>query len=461
MATHGTGLQLPIIDEVNPDYTEYQVRLQDFRGGGVSTSEWSSSKCRTLEGLQPGTVYSVTVEVRNLDGVTETAIDFFAEDGGPEVLRGRTAHAWGHAGTQDSWVQARIRDTAGAHGLTQAAEDWMNDGILIERKRGEPWFRRSHEGYVGMGHSNIGHLMADVMRAYWEYWDGFPEPCDKMNFYTFRRDVAQFALDFRDLDRAGSGHHLEPWRPYYNLIKANLARHDLGGEDYWEVLARGEYGRFGGLWWEMDSLIPGFNPHHPSLIPPRLRKYFDGFMRAGEDRTWDEELDWYISLEDEDRQLWFPLVTHAILHNSPREPNYAARTRIPEPLRTTLRNADKQMLVDFINTMEDHTPWGWWEDSPGGWTLYLEIHFRLLPLYAAELGATQGIELEPSNLSAVIEALQLLRDYHCRLGELRCAYEHGTNVDVATERVRTSIERIEPLFDLQRELLLEMVDLRR
>ncbi|MCY4623972.1 MAG: hypothetical protein OXC99_03090 [Chloroflexi bacterium] len=464
MATHGTGLQLPIIDEVNPAYTEYQVRLQAFRGGVASTSEWSSSKCRTLEGLQPGTVYSVTVEVRNLDGVTERAIDFFAEDGGPEILRGRTAHAWGHAGTQDSWVQARIRDTAGAHGLTQAAEDWMNNDILIERKRGEIRFRSSHNGHIEMGHSFIGHLMADVMRAYWAYWaywDGFSEPCDRMNLYTFRRDVAQFALDFRDLDRAGTGHRLEPWRPYYNLIRAILANHDVGDEDYWEVLDRGEYGKFGGLWWEMEALIPGFNPHHPSLIPPRIRKYFVGFMSDGGGTTWDEELDWYIRLEDEDRGLWSPFVTHAILHNSPRAPNYIARTRIPEPLRTTLRDVERQLLVDFINTMEDHIPWGWWEDSPGGWTLYLEIHLHRLPLYAAGLGATQGIELGPSNLDAVVEALLLLRDYHCRLGELGCSYDHGTNVDAARNQVHASISGIEPLSDRQREFLLAMIELRR
>lgn len=461
MATHGTGMQIPIIDEVNPDYTEYRVSLTAFGVRGQARSDWSNSKCRTIEGLEPGVNYSFAVEARNLDGVTERAIYYFAEDGGPDANRGRVARTWEHSGSRDPWVQARIRDTAAVHGLTEAAERWMSNDIFIEWKRGEPGYRGSHLGQVGIGQSNVGHLMADVMRAYWEYWDGFPETCDQMNLYTFRRDVAQFALDFRDLERSGPGHRLEPWRPYYNLIVAILARHDLGGEDYWDVLERGEYGRFGGLWWEFESLIPGFNPHHPTLIPPHFRKYFDGFMARGNDRTWDEELDWYISLEDEDRRLWDTLLTHAILHNSPREANYTARTRIPEPLRTTLRNVDRQLLVDFINTMEDHTPWAWWEDSPGYWTLFLEIHFHRLPSYAGEMGPATGVELEPANLDAVMEALRLLRDYHCQLGEIRCANIHGTDVDALTARVRATIESLAPLSDRQRKFLLAMIQLRR
>ena len=220
-----------------------------------------------------------------------------------------------------------------------------------------------------------------------------------------------------------------------------LANHDLDGEDYWDVLERGEYSRFGGLWWELESLIPGFNPHHPSLIPPRIRKYFDGFMRDGESRTWDDELDWYTSLEDADRQLWFPLVTHAILHNSPRTPSYASRTRIPEPLRTTLRNADRQTVVDFINTLEDQTPWEWWVESRGYWSFHVSFHLTRFPLYKAELDASAGIELEQSNLDAVVQSLQLLYDLHCPSERGNCQFNRDNSAESGAAQVRATIAR--------------------
>lgn len=458
MATHSTGLQLPIIDEVNPDHTEYHVTLWG-RGLRSAVSDWSTSKCRTFEGLEPGGHYIITLIARNLEGTSTKAANQYAEEGGPIVEEPRWAHTWEHSGTTDPWVQARIRDAVAVHGLTEAAGYWMNDDIFIERKRGEPGFRSSHNGQVGIGHSNTGHLMADVMRAFWSYWDGFSEPCDQMNVYTFRRDVAQFALDFRALERSGGANHLAPWRPYYNLIAANLANHDLDGENYWDVLERGEYSRFGGLWWEFESLIPGFNPHHPSLIPPRLRKYFDGFMRDGESRTWDEELDWYTSLEDADRHLWFPLVTHAILHNSPRTPSYASRTRIPEPLRTTLRNADRQTVVDFINTLEDQTPWEWWVESRGYWNFHVSFHLTRFPLYRAELDASTGIELEQSNLDAVVQALQLLHALHCPSERGNCWFNRDGRVDSGAAQVRATIASMDGLSDKQRVILMAMADL--
>ena len=458
MATKGTRLQLPIIDERNPDHTEYRVTMS-WSGVEQITSPWSTDKCRTLTGLEPGQRYSVSVHARNLDGTTERAIDHIAEEGSPETLRGRVATTWAHSGTEDRWVQGRIRDTVAVHGLTQAAEDWMNNTILIERNRGIPWHRSSGNGVVGIGHSNVGHLMADVMRVYWEYWDGFPEPCDRMNIYTFRRDVAQFALDFRSLERSDGENHLAPWRPYYNLIVAVLALQDLEGEDYWDVLERGEYGKFGSLWHELESTIPGFNPHHPSLIPPRIRKYFEGFMQADPGRTWDEELDWHANLEEEDRRLWFPLVTHAIHHNTPHVPSYTSGTRIPEPLRTTLRNADRQFLVDFINTLEDQSPFGWWTEHRRYWNFYVSFHLDRFQVYKSELNAAAGIELEDANLNAVAQALQALHTLHCPPGSRSCYINREARVENGAAQVSATINSIRPLSEGQREILKAMTDL--
>ena len=46
------------------------------------------------------------------------------------------------------------------------------------------------------------------MHGFTEHWDGFPEPCDVMNIYTFKSDVARFMLDFRRYDQA---EQTNPW----------------------------------------------------------------------------------------------------------------------------------------------------------------------------------------------------------------------------------------------------------
>ena len=234
MATHSTGLQQPLVDELNPEHTEYRITLT-YKDGQVVVSDWSTHKCRTFQNLEPGSFYYVSVVARNLDGIeTAPANRRAGEDGRREPFFPSEVFTWKHSGTDNPWVKARIRDTALVYGLTADAVEWMNSDILIDWRRGEPGWAGHIQGYVGIGHSDLGTLMHESMHAFWQFWRGSPEPCDRMNFYTFRRDVAQFALNFRDHERSGSSNPLEPWRPYYNLIAGFLAQESLAGEDFWQ-----------------------------------------------------------------------------------------------------------------------------------------------------------------------------------------------------------------------------------
>ena len=459
MATHSTGLQQPIIDELNPDHTEYRITLAHW-SGHVVVSDWGTSKCRTFEGLRPGSLYRLTVVARNLDGIETPPANQRAGERGrhffpPEVF------TWAYSGTEDPWVKERINDAALIFGLTPDAVEWMTNNILIEWRRGEPGWAGHLHGYVGIGHSYLGTLMHETMHAFWQLWDGFPEPCDQMNFYTFRRDVAQFALDFREYELSQSDNPMEPWRPYYNLIVGFLERESLDGESFWEVLKRGEYGRVVDFYHPMETELPRYNPRTPSLIPPQLRKYLHGFMADGGSRTWDEEFAWYSRLPREDLGLWVPMLTHEIAHHSSVSANPWSdnSTRIPEPLRTNLSRADRQMLVDFINTLEDQKPWEWRRDSPGFWELYVTRHIYRSSLYPTELDSSVGIELERANLDAVVEALRLLYELHCTPGVTGCGYHPGYQGPRTMDEVREAISEMDGISDIQRRVLLEMVDL--
>ena len=463
MATHRNGLQQPIVDYRNPDYTEYRIILSHIADEHQSISNWSTDRCRIFDDLRAAR-YKVIAIARNLDGIVTAPADVRAENvGNPQARPMRTVYPWHHDGTQDPWVKGRIRDTALTFGLTDAAVDWMGNDILIEWKRGEPGWAGYRGGYVGIGHSDLWTLMHETMHAFWQYWDGFPQSCDRMNKYTFRRDVAQFALDFRDFENSDVDNPLEPWRPYYNLIRRHL-RHASLQEDFWDALERGEYGRFEEpLWHQIETSVPAYNPHHASLIPPRLRHYFHGFMKDGAQRSWTEEQDWITGLADEDRFLWSRFLTHEILrqspHVSPMTPD-APRTRIPEPLRTTLHKVNRQMLIDFVNTLGEFTG----ELSPALWTQrfreqFVLLHLHLLHAYADELDSSPGIELEQTNLEAVVEAMWLLHKLHCKPGASGCRQPDDWSISLTPEQVRNAIATIEHLTDAQRTALLGMVEL--
>ncbi len=460
IATTWTGLQQPIVDLRNPDYTEYRVTLQRS-DGHTAISDWSTSKCRIFDSLRPESLYRITVIARNLDGIeTDPANERAGEHGRdffPEHVYTRM-----YSGTDDPWVRERIRYAAEIHGLTETTVEWMTNNILIEWRRGEPGWAGHIYGYVGIGHSFIGTLMHEAMHAFWQAWDGFAEPCDQMNFYTFRRDVGQFVLDFRNHDQSDSPNPLEPWRLYYNLMVGLLSREPLQGQDFWQVLERGEYGKLLNFYHVLETSMPSHAPLHPVLIPPSLRRYMHGFMADGEHRTWEEEIDWYTRLEDEDKWLWDSFfLSHEVAHHSPhaRASGSAPRTRITEPLRTSLLVGDRQMLVDFINTLEDQTPWEWRDESPHFWSFFVRRHIYRVPRFASGLGPTVGVTLYEANQNAVVAVLQALHELHCAPGHRGCGYNPGYRSHRNADEVRNIISSRQGLSDIQRRVLLEMVDL--
>ena len=164
----------------------------------------------------------------------------------------------------------------------------------------------------------------------------------------------QFILDFREYDRSGQPNPWEPWRPYYKYLVAALRAEAPEGESFWEILEGRDFHK---VWWfyHTQTRYPSQAALKLSLVPPPLQKYFRGFLEEGESRTWAEELDWYSRLEDADHHLWnLAFYTRDILANAPEygAPASARRTRIPEPQRSALRTADRQRLVDFVNTLE-------------------------------------------------------------------------------------------------------------
>ena len=439
--SHFTGFDIPIVDELNPENTEYRVTVH--RGGhSTTTDDWSETKCRTFAGLEPDTAYHITVVARNLDGIEARANKLASGyDISPSFF-----HTTSLPASDDPWVKARVSELGQIFGLTEAAVEWMNSDIHIEWKRAEPgWFGAYVGARIGVGFTGIYGLMHEVMHAFWGHWDGFQEPCDQMNIYTFRRDSAQFVLDFREHDRSGKPNPWEPWRPYFDWMVQLLEINKRDDENYWDILEEQDFHRLGGFYHLMETTLPVHAAGKMNLIPPPLQKYMQGFLKEGRSTTWAEETDWYSRLGEEDRRLWQQLSGEGNTR-TPLDLRVHAQVQdaaIDESLRETLRLVERQRLIDFINSLDEVARFEHWRKDPRFWRSYVEDRISLVALYLDELDSSVGIELDDSTFDAVVESLWAVWRIHVGKED----WPHG----------HESISSIEGLSELQRAAFLRMI----
>ena len=468
------GFEFYIVDERNPAGAgvEYQVALTPIGGGAPVVSAWSGSKCRVFDSLPRGSgAYYYSIVARNRDGVVTAAADRRAGEGArnPETVTTRTAEM-----NNDAWVTARVNDLQAIYGLTPAAVNWLNNGLRIERKRasrdGQTYLEPGFAGFIAGAYVGIGQFAPDAfihesMHALWESWNGFSGACDRMNFYTFKRDQAQFILDFREYDRT-LGEARNPWnawRPLYmdtvgwliGEVQDKQTRGDLPSGDAWdvaqEILANREFYKVGGFYHRYETIYPAMAARRLSLVPPPLQKYFRGFMTEGESRTWAQEIAWYSRLGDADgrgspsaRRLWnIAFATRDVDGAAPehRAPGSSPATSIPSTLRTTLRNADRQRLTDWINTL-DEVDWegttGYsFKASDGFWRDYAKNYIYSSQIYLDELSLTTGITLSSSEWTAVKSVMKKLESLYCgsrTVAQLRTDVTGETGLS-ATQRI--------------------------
>ena len=322
----------------------------------------------------------------------------------------------------------------------------MNSDIHIEWVRPEPgWFGFYGGGYIGVGYTGMYGLMHEVMHAFWGHWDGFPEPCDRMNIYTFRRDAAQFVLDFREHDRSGKPNPWEPWRPYFDWMVQLLEIDTPDKENYWDILEEKDFHRLPEFYHLIETSLPAHAAGKMDLIPSPLQRYMRGFLEEGKSTTWAEEAEWYARLSEEDRRLWQQVAgesdgwTPLDLHDHARVQD----TAIDEPLRDVLKANERQRLIDFMNTLEDVARLEHWRKDPHFWRSYVEDRISLVPLYLNELDSSVGIELDDTTFDAMVESLR-------SIWRLHVGTEYWSNV-------HETVSSIEGLSKAQRAALLWMI----
>lgn len=451
MNVNENGFTLAIVDESNSLETTYLVTVT-YDTESIS-SDWDTSRCRVFENLPTGKNFTFEAVARNLDGIETEAIRWMYSE------RPDKPEDWGtqaQTGNVDLWVVDRINAAASIYGLTQRGRIWMLSDIPVQALRNEP----GYAGYIAPDLIRIGRplklsaLMHENMHGFFEHWEGFPESCDVLNVYSFKRDIAQFMLDFKQHDGSGKSNPWDDWRPFYNyLVSLSAGYSGPHGESVWETLAQS---KFDELWNHMYhaahadilALVAG----NFSLIPPSLQPYFKDFIAEGQETTWHSELSWYTNLLPRDRYLWdSAFLYNYILQDSPDYvvSESTAKTNIPDPLLQQLRVADRQLLVDFVNTLEDIScsekcePL--WEADFHYWETYvIEFLFRS-QFYVNELTTGLGVELDQENLDAVKGVLQVLVD------DLFCG--QATDSDV-----QSMVSHVTGISELQRAAFFQMIE---
>ena len=258
---------------------------------------------------------------------------------------------------------------------------------------------------------------------------------------------------------------MENWRLFYNRFEGPArsyleASPGMDGESRWDALESGNLWS-PDLWpdiWhvmfhEAETQILHMVAGKSSLIPPSLRPYFSGFLlddpegyailHADGSRcynpniddnsfTWADEMHCYTSLSPEDGYLWDTAYDIAHMrHTAPasyKAADSAPRSKLPQSLRADLRNADRQRLVDFVNTLEEmsntRSGGALWIKDPGFWGRHTRDHLLRSQFYLDELSSEIGVELDDANLAAVKD---VLRELNRSLPCARRLLPQGTN----------------------------------
>ena len=424
MARKPGSFQVPIVNITDPDYTEYRVLVFD---GGVlrRITNWSAERCVDIHGMAPGLTYVVQVHARNLDGVvTTTPINVAGEPFGSGL------RAWTPASlpVNDEWAKREIDAAADIYGLTDEARAWMHQHIQVVRMVGEPGWAGVWANYLGIGHPGPWAMMHETMHLFWSYWDGFPESCDRLNLHSFRRDVRTFMVVFRALDNQELANPMEQWRPYYESMTRGLPDR-IDGEPTATIIANEQFYRLWDYLYHVhETNVPAFAAQNLSLIPPRLRRYYVGFLKDdGRETTWHQESQRTRHLQSYDRDLWNTAYGRFALPQleqwrSPHVDHNYRTGRLSEPLRTQIEDARRQKLIDFIETLPAVAGNGYFRTchnpDRGFGSRYVRDHFGLSLSYLHEIyPGLEHLALSVSERQAVVSAWKTIFDgplYHAQ-----------------------------------------------
>ena len=242
------------------------------------------------------------------------------------------------ASPQTPWVRDRIRAIEGLYRLTEAGQAWL-EGYDLRQMEGQPgWFGSlGYQHWAGVGQAIPDRILHELSHSYYGAFaiTGRPE----LSWETpeggeaspallqYRADLATFMSQPPD----GYEALRERFRNLPNLSKGQ----------YPDLYHFGEA--------DLVYAVGG----NLNLIPPILTKYFDQFLLSEEIQTWDEALQWYLGLSNDDTRVADGQIGIAHFPRTGYEAMEPLSTaEVPQRFHAILEGEERQRLNDFAQQYE-------------------------------------------------------------------------------------------------------------
>ena len=231
------------------------------------------------------------------------------------------------------WIQARLEAIKAIYNFTPEGERFLEEHEF-RWMRGEPgWFGSfGYDRWTGVGESRLGPIMHELGHAYWGAFE-----------VTGRADLSWVDPDGRHESTAILQLHADLiafmaqppdlYEPLRERLR-NLPEVQLGDES--------------GLLHFGEADLVHTTGGNLRLLPPLLRKYFDGYLTEGPFDSWYAALEWYQGLSHEDARaaaVYFGL--DHLDFDLYRDLEPAGASSLSEGIAEVVEREEKQRLMDF------------------------------------------------------------------------------------------------------------------
>ncbi len=238
---------------------------------------------------------------------------------------------------QDDWAGQRVEAVLDLYSFTDGGEEAIRRMRVLHMLGRPGWFGSTgYQNFVGIGTSRPSSIVHELSHTFWGAFpvEGRPElsftapsPQELSTGITaLRRDLDIFMQQPPDL--------YEPLRARFRLIPDLI----IGG--------------LPGLYHLGEADIVHFTGANLNLVPPILRKYYSPWLGPGRFESWDEAIQWYLSLPPEERRLADAFTGVGRMPHEGYRVEVEQDAKVGPMLSGIVKAEDRQRLVDFVEQFD-------------------------------------------------------------------------------------------------------------
>ena len=238
---------------------------------------------------------------------------------------------------QDLWARQRVAPVLALYTFTDQGQGAVRR-MQVHHMLGRPgWFGSSgHENFVGIGQARPSSIVHELSHI---FWGAFPvEGRPELSWEVAPRERISPGITAlrRDLDTFMQ----QPPGPYEPLQARLRQIPDL------------ITGGFPGLYHLGEADIVHFTGANLNLVPPILRKYYAPWIAPGPIQSWDEAVEWFLTLPPEERRIAGAFTGVGEMPRDGYRVEADPAARVEPSLAMLVTQEERQRLVDFVEQFD-------------------------------------------------------------------------------------------------------------